>query len=300
MNLSLRQLQVFLHVARIGNFTRAAEKAHMTQAGLSIMIREMEKQLDCRLFDRTTRMVVLTDAGRDLLPVAQRVVGDLEEVVSKLGVAGRRARQTLRIAATPLISSNILPRVFQLFKQSHPHVELRLADTDLPQVEALVAGGEADIGLGFFFKTMAGLDRAPVGKFRLMRVAPTEGAPGRPVGTAAWASLRDVPLIGLPPANPIQRLIEPHLEKIGRGNEDRPSFNFFETLISMVEAGLGTAVIPTFALVACHRHRVATDLLTKPAVSLDLYQVTRRGFKVPPVMEDFRATLMEALPAVGG
>lgn len=272
----------------------------MTQAGLSIMIREMEKQLDCRLFDRTTRMVVLTDAGRDLLPVAQRVVGDLEEVVSKLGVAGRRARQTLRIAATPMISSNILPQVFQRFKDSHPHVELRLVDTDLQQVEALVAGGEADLGLGFFFKPLAGLERAPVGKFRLMRVAPDESGPGRPIGAAPWTSLRDAPLIGLPPSNPIQRLIEPHLEKIGRGNEDRPCFNFFETLISMVEAGAGTAVIPTFALVACHRHRVATDLLVKPAVSVDLYQVTRRGFKVPAVMEAFRATLVQALPAVGG
>jgi len=300
MNLSLRQLQVFLHVARIGNFTRAAEKVHMTQAGLSIMIREMEKQLDCRLFDRTTRMVVLTPAGRDLLPVAQRVVGDLEAVVAKLGVEGKRARQTLRIAAPPMISANILPHVFQQFKAAYPHVELRLADADLHQVEALVAGGEADLGLGFFFKPPAGLERAPVGKFRLMRVEPGQQAPGRPVGTTPWSNLRTATLISLPASNPIQRLIEPHLEKIGRGNEDRPTFNFFETLISMVEAGMGTAVMPTFALVACHRHRVAADLLVKPTVSLDLYQVTRRGFKAPEVMEAFRRALMEALPAVGG
>jgi DNA-binding transcriptional LysR family regulator len=64
MNLSMRQMRAFLHVARIGNFTRAAERAHMTQAGLSTLVREMERQLGARLFDRTTRMVSLTTAGR--------------------------------------------------------------------------------------------------------------------------------------------------------------------------------------------------------------------------------------------
>ena len=299
MNLSLRQLQVFLHVARIGNFTRAAEKAHMTQAGLSIMVREMEKQLDCRLFDRTTRMVVLTDAGRDLLPVAQRVVGDLEAVVSRLGVAGQRARQTLRIAATPMIASDILPRVFQAFRQSHPHVELRLFDADLPQVEAMVADGSADVGLGFFFKQLSGLDRTPVGQFRLMRIACAQGPQSALPGSVPWTALRDQPLIGLPMKHPIQRMIEPHLEKIGRGNEDRLNFNLFETLISMVEAGLGAAVIPSFALVACHRHQVATDFLVKPAVSIGLYQVTRRGYKGSEVLDEFRATLKGALPMSG-
>jgi DNA-binding transcriptional LysR family regulator len=48
MNLSTRQMRAFLQVARMGNFTRAAEQAHITQAGLSILIREMEKQLGCR------------------------------------------------------------------------------------------------------------------------------------------------------------------------------------------------------------------------------------------------------------
>ncbi len=298
MNLSYRQLQVFLHVARIGNFTRAAEKVHMTQAGLSIMIREMEKQLDCRLFDRTTRVVVLTEAGRDLLPVAQRVVAELDAVVSHLGEAGRRSRQTLRIAATPLISSNILPRVFHLFRQSHPHVELRLFDADLTQVEAMVASGEADFGLGFFFKQVPGLERTPVGKFRLMRVAAADATQSKVVGSTPWSSLKDVPLIGLPVLNPIQKLIETQLEKIGRGNEDRPNFNLFETLIAMVEAGMGDGVIPSFALMACMRHRVSADLLIKPAVSIDFYQVTRRGFKENETMWAFRKTLVEALPSI--
>lgn len=297
MNLSTRQLRAFLQVARVGNFTRAAEQAHITQAGLSILIREMEKQLGCRLFDRTTRVVSLTPAGRRLLPVVERMVTDLDDVAAELGAEGDAARQTLRIAATPLVSSNLLPQVFASFREAHPQVSLRLFDADLRDVEAMVTAGEADVGLGFFFKAAPGLAREPVGRFHLMRVAPMDeaGEPGR-VGAAPWSALRGAELVGLPPGNPIQKVIDQHLAAIGRADAQRTSFNFFGTLISMVEAGFGTAVMPTFALAACRRHRVRTDVLTKPKVGLDFYRITKRGAYETEAMQAFVATLEKALP----
>ncbi|TSD54168.1 LysR family transcriptional regulator [Variovorax sp. KBS0712] len=297
MNLTTRQMRAFLQVARIGNFTRAAEQAHITQAGLSILIREMEKQLDCRLFDRTTRMVSLTPAGRRLLPVVERLVTDLDDVAAELGAEGDAARQTLRIAATPLVSSHLLPWVFASFRQAHPQVALRLFDADLRDVEAMVAAGEADLGLGFFFKAAAGLDRTPVGRFELMRVTQAV-ADGEPVGTAPWSALRGATLIGLPPGNPIQKVIERQLGEIGLADAQRPAFNFFGTLISMVEAGFGTAVMPTFALAACRRHRVKTDVLLKPRVGMDFFRLTKRGTHETEAMRAFSETLAKALPAL--
>ncbi|WP_432728999.1 LysR family transcriptional regulator [Variovorax sp. W6] len=297
MNLSIRQLRAFLQVARVGNFTRAAEQAHITQAGLSILIREMEKQLGCRLFDRTTRVVSLTPAGRRLLPVVERMVTDLDDVAAELGAEGDAARQTLRIAATPLVSSNLLPQVFASFREAHPQVSLRLFDADLRDVEAMVTAGEADVGLGFFFKAAPGLAREPVGRFHLMRVAPMDeaGEPGA-VGSAPWSALRGAELVGLPPGNPIQKVIDQHLAAIGRADAQRTAFNFFGTLISMVEAGFGTAVMPTFALAACRRHHVRTDVLTKPKVGLDFYRITKRGAYETEAMQAFVATLEKALP----
>ncbi|MGK6308777.1 LysR family transcriptional regulator [Variovorax sp. DT-64] len=298
MNLSMRQMRAFLHVARIGNFTRAAEQAHMTQAGLSTLVREMERQLGVRLFDRTTRMVGLTAAGRRLLPVVERVLGELDEVTGRLGAEGDEARQTLRVAATPLVSSNLLPQVFARFRESHPRIRLRLFDADLRTVEAMVVEGEADMGLGFFFKAAPGLDRTPVGRFQLMRVTPAEDDQTTLIGSAPWSSLRGVQLLGLPPGNPIQKLIDGHLASIGQADPSRPAFNFFGTLISMVEAGFGSAVMPTFALAACRRHRVRTDLLVKPKVELDFYRITKRGVQETEAMQAFCKTLAKALPAL--
>jgi len=302
MNLSTRQMRAFVEVARVGNFTRAAEQAHITQAGLSILIREMERQLGTRLFDRTTRMVSLTAAGRRLLPVVERLVTELDDVAEQLGAEGDAARQTLRVAATPLVSSHLLPQVFAGFRTAHPGTTLRLFDADLRDVETLVASGEADLGLGFFFRAGPGLERVPVGRFELMRVSPlgeSEGAgTGRAAATLPWSSLRGMPLIGLPAGNPIQKVIDRQLAELGLADAQAGAFNFFGTLISMVEAGFGSAVMPTFAMAACRRHQVRTAVLAKPRVGLDFYRLTKRGVQETDAMRTFSAALAKALPAL--
>ena len=302
MNLSTRQMRAFLQVARLGNFTRAAEQAHITQAGLSILVREMEKQLGCRLFDRTTRVVSLTPEGRRLLPVVERLVTDLDDVAAELGAAGDASRRTLRIAATPLVSSHLLPQVFTTFRQAHPQVSLRLFDADLRDVEAMVTAGDADMGLGFFFKAAAGLERTPVGRFHLMRVEPSGDEADGPaaVGTAPWSGGGGGARIGQPAGAPDPQVIDQHLATIGRADAQRPAFNFFGTLISMVEAGFGSAVMPTFALAACRRHRVRTDVLVKPKVGLDFYRIAKRGAHETEAIQAFVATLEKALPALSG
>lgn len=188
--------------------------------------------------------------------------------------------------------------MFSTFRAAHPQVSLRLFDADLRDVEAMVAAGDADMGLGFFFKAAPGLERTPVGRFQLMRVSRLDDDADVPpgVGTAPWSSLRGAELVGLPPGNPIQKVIDQHLATIGRADAQRPAFNFFGTLISMVEAGFGTAVMPTFALAACRRHRVRTDVLAKPKVGLDFYRITKRGAHETEAMQAFVATLVKALP----
>lgn len=299
MNFSFRQLRAFILVGELGNFTRAAERMHITQAGLSVMMRELESQLGDRLFDRTTRTVSLTAAGEKLLPAALVAVEQLERAAAAIGDIGERARHTLRVAATPLVSSSLLPAVFGAFHLKYPDVALHLQDADLSRVHALVESGEADFGLGFFFKAARGIERTQLCSFPLMRVAQLPGRkPQRvqKVGEVAWSALQDERLIGLPRDNPIQQMVDSHLAKIGRGNEERPSFRHFDTLIGMVAAGMGSTVIPSFALLACRHHSVATDILVDPGESLGFYRITKRGRAKPALMAEFSDTLVSLLP----
>ena len=299
MNYSFRQLKAFLLVHQLGNFTRAAERMHITQAGLSVMMRELEGQFGSRLFDRTTRTVSLTAAGEKLLPAAQAALDQLEQAAAEIGDIGKRSRQTLRMAATPLVSSSLLPAVFGAFSRLHPEVNLQLQDADLGRVQALVESGEVDFGLGFFFKAARGIERTRLCSFPLMLVTPRRSGKPRerqPVGAVAWDTIGDRPLIGLPRDNPIQQFVDSRLAKIGRNNEDRASFRHFDTLIGMVAAGMGSTVIPSFALLACHHHNVTTDILTAPEESLGFYRITRRGRGKPELMAEFSDTLVSLLP----
>jgi DNA-binding transcriptional LysR family regulator len=189
-------------------------------------------------------------------------------------------------------------------------VKVHVVDCDLKQVHDLVEKGEVDLGIGFFFKAARGLERSLLQEFPLMRVMPLDpeaaskasvhsGPTGKP-GRAAWTTLKRAPLIGLPADNPIQQLIETHLASVGRDNEDRLAFNHFDTLIAMAAAGVGTAVVPSFAMLAGRRHQVRCDVLTHPVVSLGLYRITRRGRGKPAAMADFTATLTATLAKLMG
>ncbi len=295
MNLTTRQMRAFRYVARTQNFTRAAELAHMTQAGLSILVREMERQLGVRLFDRTTRAVQLTPAGRRLEPVVDRVLVELDGVTEEISFLGNTVRHTLRIAATPLVSSDLLPLLLAIFRKTQPHVKVSLLDARLEEVERAILDEEADMGLGFFFKATPGLKRTSVASFQLMRVTAANGVT-RPVGRVSWSALESDPLIGLPPENPIQKVIDLQLGKLGITKADVQSVSFFNTLISMVEAGFGTAIIPTFAMAACKRHDVNTDLLISPKIDLSFYRLSKRGVKETDAMGEFVSLLRDRLP----
>jgi DNA-binding transcriptional LysR family regulator len=298
MNVSYRQLRAFALVARLGNFSRAAERLHITQSGLSAMMRELEANLKCRLFDRTTRAVRLTPAGEQLLPAASTVVEQLDLVAAQISDIGTRAKRSLRIAATPLVSSSLLPVVCRQLRAEHPDLNIQLVDCDINRARSLVENGEVDFGLGFFFRSAKGIERSPLCTFRLMRVSLQTGGQhdaGHSLGTASWQELKDVELIGLPSDNPIQQLVETHLRKVRPGSEERATFNQFDTLIAMVAAGMGTAVIPTFALLACRRYPVRCDVLANPSVPLGFYRITRKGREHAPLMDEFTDALVSLL-----
>ena len=305
MNVSSRQLKAFLFVASLGNFTRAAERMHMTQAGLSVMMRELETQLGARLFDRTPRSVTLTNAGEKLLPVALRVSEEIDGVKSQINLIGEKAQLTLRIAATPIVAASLLPSICRDFRSTHAEVHVRVVDCELNQVHRLVDDGEVDMGIGFFSKAFHGMDRTLLHTFHLMRVDAYCHADDEKketlmqydagVGTP-WSVFREEILLGLPPENPIQQLVENHLREIDCSRMERQSLNHFETLIAMVASGAGTTIVPSLAALACHRYPVRFTTLVNPFAEIGLYRITKIGREKYSALIDFSDALMLALP----
>ena len=296
MNVTQRQMQAFLAIARLTSFTRAAERLHITQSGLSAMMRDLEEQLRCRLFDRTTRSVALTTEGLQLVPVASRIVAELESISDTINQISSRAQRTLRVGVTPIIAAFVMPAAITAFKREYPHINVHIKDINRQAIQNGVANGELDAGFGAFFKAQSGIERTPLAAFMLAYVSPLEkkakaNRHGATLGKTRWSALHDKPLLGLPSDNPVQELIEEQLRIIGRGDEDRPVYENFQTLLAMVEAGFGVTVLPSFIAPACQRYQVQMSLLTEPSVSLSFYEITKKGRLRPETLSALAATI---------
>jgi DNA-binding transcriptional LysR family regulator len=163
-----------------------------------------------------------------------------------------------------------MPAAITAFNREHPQINVHIRDINRQAVQDGVANGELDAGFGAFFKTQSGIERTPLAAFGLAYVSPVEKKAnanhrGTAFGTTRWSALHNKPLIGLPSNNPVQELIEEQLRIIGRGDEDRPVYENFQTLLAMVEAGFGVTVLPSFIAPACQRYRVQLSLLIEPS-----------------------------------
>ena len=123
--MELRHLEHFVTVAEQQNFTRAAQRLHLVQSALSVSIRSLERELDARLFERTTREVKLTDAGRILLPEARRTLDAAASARAAVFGAHAGLRGTLRLGMMQVISVVDVGSLIARFHRERPLVDIR-------------------------------------------------------------------------------------------------------------------------------------------------------------------------------
>lgn len=289
MEFSSRQLRAFQLVAQHRSFTRAAEALFITTSGLSVLIRELETQLGFRLFDRTTRHVVTTAHGNELLAATQPHLQALDAAMSRIGQTAEGAGQELSVGTTPLIAANILPHAIREFRSQRPDLRIRLFDAHLSTILKRVEAGKLDIGLGIF-KSRPGIRRTPFFRFSLVLIRADKDGAIHPASTA-WSELNGQTLISMTRSYPHQQLIDEHLAKTGVRWRRGVVVNFMDTQIALVEAAEGIAIIPSFGLPACSNRRVVMSQLINPVVNLEFYQISNRGKKLPPGADEFTAFL---------
>ena len=108
MNYSLRQLRIFVTVANARSFSRAGESIGLSQSAVSHSVKELEHQTGVRLLDRTTREVVLTEAGQQLAARLERLLDELNSTLREAGRVGQQLMGTVRVAASQTISAHLI------------------------------------------------------------------------------------------------------------------------------------------------------------------------------------------------
>lgn len=145
--MNLQQLQYFMAVAEEGSFTRAAERCHVSQSGLSAQIQRLERELGAMLFDRTTRTVALTPAGRAALgPARDALLGVTGLQAAVNGVLGI-LRGHLSVAMVTACTVSPLFDALASFHQAHPSVTVSLSESDSARMVEQIRDGVVDVAL---------------------------------------------------------------------------------------------------------------------------------------------------------
>lgn len=259
MNFTLRQLRAFSALARAGSFTRAAEQLHLSQPALTVQIRELESALGLKLVDRNTRRVRVTGIGRELLPVFERVLGDIRAVAENARELAAGDRGTIQVAALPSLCSRLIPAAIARLKRSHPGIVVRLQDTVAQRILAALKSEEADIGIASFGPLGKDFETMPLVEDRMVAVMPRR----HELAAKAALTMRELarhPLVLMDTQSSVRAHVESALREESASVVPAYEVTYMSTAVGLVQAGLGIAILPATAL----ELGIAKDIVTRP------------------------------------
>jgi DNA-binding transcriptional LysR family regulator len=242
----LGQLEAFVEVADRRSFSRAAEALGLTQPSVTARIQALERDMEETLFERNGRGVRLTEVGRSFLPHAQRVLKALQDGKDTVQSLRQLDAGTLRIGAAPTISTYVLPRLLQQFRERYPGLEVIVRTEYSDQIVRLVLADEVQIGLE---RTLTHTDVVTVPLYHDEVVLVT--SPRHPFvkqGRAGVDELASEPLIMFNRGSSYYTLVHSALRAAGVLAEPAMELDNMEATKKMVEQGLGIAILPKVAV----------------------------------------------------
>lgn len=291
MNVSLRQLQIFRAVAELGSFSAAAERLHLSQPALSSAVRKLEDGLGARLFDRTTRQVVLTAEGEELKRLGTRLIDEFEAVAADLQdyLAQRRGRVV--VAALPSLAAVTLPPALAQFKADHPGVSVIIRDTLHDQIQELVESGAADFGLTVAPDKTRDLEFRPLIVDRFVMICRKDHRLAARQ-SVTWADIVRYPVITMARTSSVRQLIDSACAAAGIESQSQYDPEHLATVGALVSQGLGVAALPSLTIPLLRFADLAEVPIRKPVVERTMGLVQRRG-RTPSVAA---ASLIRAIP----
>jgi DNA-binding transcriptional LysR family regulator len=251
--MELRQVRYVEAVARHLNFTRAAEELFVAQPALSLQIQRLEAELGVPLFERTTRQVQLTDAGRTFLDSAQRLLAEVDDLNVRLRDITDASVGRVRMAAQQSVTAcGALPALLAEFESARPGVDVVLCEEPASNTASLLRQGRLDLALAQLDDADATpdserLDAEPLYQEDIVLAVATD----HPLLTSArsWPDLAQESFIAFNESAGLRRMLERACADAGF----TPRIGYESTALSSIRAiasaGLGVALLPHPALV---------------------------------------------------
>lgn len=274
-------LKTFLTVHREGGVSSAARVLHRTQPAISRRIALLEQELGVPLFERVAGRSVLSDAGRAMVPYAERAVAATQDAENAVRALAKPNAGAVALAVVGTLAGGQLTKVMRRFRREQPKAELALRTATSAEVSNLVRRGEAAIGLRYDRDRSRDLDCELIGTERLVVVCASDHAlAGRRV--AKLAELRDERWIAFPEVPGRREITAAHILALfqthGLGDADLTSIDSLTAQKRLVEAGFGLALLSdNHAAEEFASGSLSTIRVGDLDASQDIVAVTRRG-----------------------
>lgn len=242
--MDLRQLRYFIALAETGNFHRAAERLNMAQPPLSVAIRKLEEELGTPLFERESRGVRLTDAGRAALPTARAAIEQaalVREVVRR-GALGESGSISVGFVGSAI--SAALPRIIPAFRARYPDVDLRLEEMTSASIAEALAARSLDVGLVRLPLMKPGDLAVSIIERDELVAALLADHPLARRRTLRIEDLAGEALVLHGPVSVLRSVVMLACQRAGFAPRIAQEATQVQTILSLVQSGLGIALVP--------------------------------------------------------
>jgi DNA-binding transcriptional LysR family regulator len=274
-------LKTFLAVHRAGGISSAARLLHRTQPAISRRIALLERELGLPLFERMAGRTVLSDAGRVMVPYAERAVAAAQDAENAVRALATPNAGPVALAIVGTLAGRALAKIMKRFSQTHPAAEFSLRTATSAEVSGLVRRGEATIGLRYDRDRSPDLDCELLGTQPLLVVGATDHPlAGRRVGRLA--DLREQPWIAFPEVPGRREITAAHIFALfqthGLGDVSWTPVDSLTAQKRLIEAGFGLALLSEDHVAEeLASGTLATIRVDDLAAEQEIVAVTRRG-----------------------
>ncbi len=289
--MEMHQIRYFLSIAQAGSFTAAAEACHVSQPSLSAQVAKLEDELGGPLFERGRHGARLTQRGELFRVRAAEAMGQLEAGRRELEELSGLRRGSVALGCLPTTGAYLLPRLLSAFLKEFPNVQVRLQEASSPQLGKALLDFQIEIAIIDEAGLTAGMVSEPLFTEPLVVAVP----PDHPLATRTALSLRelsDEPLILMKPGHGYRQIVIDALSHAGVAPRIVYESDEIETVQRLVEAGLGSSIVPMMVRRSPGPAYVAVE---EPSPSRTLLLAYRESSELSPPALSMRSTAHRVL-----
>ncbi|KAA8668604.1 LysR family transcriptional regulator [Pantoea dispersa] len=283
MNYTLRQLRTFVAVAQHGSFSQAGQAIGLSQSAVSHSIKELEEEMGVRLLDRTTREVLLSEAGQQLATRLERLLEELNTTLLDVRSYGEQRSGTVRVAASQTPSAHLMPQCLASSQLRYPDIRVILHDRVQQWVLQSVRNAEVDFGIVIGPLQDADFDSEEILQEPFLLLCHQDDALAQ-VPQAQWSMLAGRAMVLQDYASGSRLLVDAALQRLALNVQVVQEIGHPATLYPMVEAGIGISILPALALPLPSGRKLTVRRLY-PEINRSLMLIKRKNRSLTPAAE---------------